>query len=50
MLVKQDAYQLDRVAVKKLNKKGVCCELLEFIERSKAERTQRRLDGERSRR
>jgi hypothetical protein len=34
---------------KKLNKKGVCRELLEFIERSKAERKQRRLDGERSR-
>jgi AraC-like DNA-binding protein len=50
MLVKQDTYRRDRVAVKRLNKKGVCRELLEFIERSNPERTQRRLDGERSRR
>jgi hypothetical protein len=33
MLLKQDAYQLDRVAVKKLKQKEVCRELSEFIER-----------------
>jgi len=49
MLVKQDTYRRDRVAIKRLNKKGVCRELFEFIERPKAERRQRRLDGERSR-
>jgi hypothetical protein len=35
MLLQQDPHQRDRGAVKKLNKKGVCRELLEFIERSK---------------
>jgi hypothetical protein len=35
--------------IKRLNKKGVCRELFEFIERLKEEPRQRRLDGERSR-
>jgi hypothetical protein len=36
MLLKQDAYQRDRVTVKQLNKRGVCRELLEFVGNPKA--------------